>query len=53
MRNNSCRNWSTLSGMAHSAILKELEICDFYKTRQAFQTQNEMMTTAGKNFKNF
>ena len=37
MRSNSCINWSTLTGMALSAILKELEICGFDKTRQACQ----------------
>ena len=30
---NLCINWQTLTGMARSAILKELETCDFDKTR--------------------
>ena len=29
VRSNSCRNWYTLTGVARSGILKELEICDF------------------------
>ena len=30
---NLCINWQTLTGMARSAILKELETCDFDTTR--------------------